>query len=1281
MFIFTYLHFNMKKTILLIALFFFTVNFYGQKEANIWYFGNKAGLDFNSATPQVITGSQMNTLEGCATISDGTGQVLFYTDGITVWNKNHQIMPNGKKLMGHPSSTQSAVIIPKPENPDIYYIFTTTEADDENGARYSEVDMSLNGGLGDVNSNKNILLFTLTCEKITATRNIATGELWVVLHEFYGDRFFSYKVTKNGINMSPVISNSGFELEDKKNQSSGSLKFSPDGTKLISCNYYRNAELFDFDGNTGKISNARTVISRINHAIYGLEFSPSGNFAYITYGEYNTANKLSQFDLKATDIPGSETLVYDGTVNSDILGGVQIATNGKIYGISLFKNFLFAINNPDAQGAACDFELNAVSLGPDLVCNFGLPSFIQSYFISNINVQNNCLGELTSFSLSNSQSVTSAVWDFGDGTGSTDITATHTYPNAGNYTVSVIANNGPVKTTEVIISETPTAMKPQNMLACDNDNDGIYSFDLTTQNSAILNGQDPSHYQVTYFANSSPILVPNAYSNSSAYELQTITAEISNKENTSCKSITTFEIDVFDSPVPKTDIPKLTSCDNSSVGNDTDGKIFFDLTQRTTDILNGQLSSQFVIYYYTDNAMTQEIISPAAYQNTNAVQTIYVKIANKDNLLCTATTSFKIEVFALPIITNIVSLKQCDDNVDGFTMFNLEEAIPKITNNASLETISFYKNLLDAQNNINPILNTVDYTNQIVSSDKVFARVSNTNSCFRISQLNLIVSTTQIPATYSKTLTDCDDSISGTNDDGISSFDFSFVTASIRQDVFPAGQLLDISYYKNIADALSEKNAISDISNYRNTDSPYSQKIFIRVDSRLNNECLGLGGYITLNVESIPVVKPLTVVNCDDDHDGKYAFDTTNLQSQLLVGLDYVNVTYLDQNNVQLPSPLPNPFVTSSQVIKVIVKNNTATSCSYESTITFKVDDLPHAFDINPTLTTVCDDETDPALQDGKYAFDTSAFESLIIGSQTGMTVHYYDAANIQLPSPLPNPFITATQTIKVEVINSINTNCSAVTFIPFVINPVPKITLKGTELVCSNLPNFTKQIDAGLLDLNAANAHNYIWFLNNTEIQGETSNVLTVNKEGIYTVKVSDKITQCSQTRTITVSASNIAQIQKIDIIDLAESNSITISVTGNGDYVFALDDQNGTYQSHNVFTDVSAGIHSIYVKDLNGCGIVSEEVAILGIPNFFTPNEDGQNDYWNIKGVNTSSNARTNIHIFDRYGKLLKQINPLDQGWDGTYTGRQMPADDYWYVIKLEDGRVFKGHFTLKR
>jgi gliding motility-associated-like protein len=128
-------------------------------------------------------------------------------------------------------------------------------------------------------------------------------------------------------------------------------------------------------------------------------------------------------------------------------------------------------------------------------------------------------------------------------------------------------------------------------------------------------------------------------------------------------------------------------------------------------------------------------------------------------------------------------------------------------------------------------------------------------------------------------------------------------------------------------------------------------------------------------------------------------------------------------------------------------------------------------------------------------------------------------------------------------------------------------------------------------------------------------------------------------------------------------------------------MDMPTGPFQTSNLFENVISGIHEVYISDKNGCGIVSKTIAVIGIPKFFTPNGDGQNDFWTIKGINGTFSSKSIIYIFDRYGKLLKQLLPSSQGWDGTINGALMPADDYWFTLKLEDGRETKGHFSLKR
>ena len=245
--------------------------------------------------------------------------------------------------------------------------------------------------------------------------------------------------------------------------------------------------------------------------------------------------------------------------------------------------------------------------------------------------------------------------------------------------------------------------------------------------------------------------------------------------------------------------------------------------------------------------------------------------------------------------------------------------------------------------------------------------------------------------------------------------------------------------------------------------------------------------------------------------------------------------------------------------------------------------------------------------------------------------------------------------------------------------NKVPNINLIGNELVCTNLSTLNVTFDAGIIDGTPISDYTYKWFKNGTDLNVSTY-TYTTSEEGIYTVIVTNSAL-CSRTRTVTVVGSIIATILPPTIVELSDDNSITVNVSGNGDYVYSLNEQFGPFQEDNTFTDVTAGIYTIYVKDLNGCGIAQKAVNVLGVPKYFTPNGDGIHDYWNVKGTSSIYNAKTVIYIFDRYGKLIKQLSPLEQGWNGTYNGNPLPASDYWYTIQFEDGKTAKGNFSLKR
>lgn len=694
----------------------------------------------------------------------------------------------------------------------------------------------------------------------------------------------------------------------------------------------------------------------------------------------------------------------------------------------------------------------------------------------------------------------------------------------------------------------------------------------------------------------------------------------------------------------------------------------------------------------TNNANYSGVTTKTLQVNTIAASmngyNYRVKLNRVGNSCGLTSATATLTTLALPTVVTSITLKQCDDNIDGISDFNLTEKNSFISTNYLNETFTYFKTAAGATANdvATKIADPTKYNSGIGS---VWTRVENANGCFSTSEIKLIVSATQIPATFKRNFAVCDDYVDTANDDkdGIATFNFSSVTTDIQALLPSPATAYTIKYFPTQADALAETNEITNTTSYRNTIAN-QHPIFVRVDSNLDNACFGLGNYVTLTVEKLPVANPITdYKECDEiSNDGIFTFNTATLQADLLKGQTNVAVTYFDENNNPLPSPFPSNFSTKSQTIKARVTNtitntNNGIPCYDETTIKFIVDVHPVANAV--TIPAACDD-ANPSDTDGLNAFDTSTIESQLLNGQTGMVVRYFDANNTPLPSPLPNPFITATQNVRATVENPKNTTCIEETLLSFVVNPLPNINLNtdGSEdtLVCTNLPTFSVQLNAGINDGSPITNYTYVWKKDGAVLSGQTNYTLNVNSEGLYTV---DVLTPqgCSRTRTIKVTASDIAKIESVEVVDLTDVNKVTINVSGQGDYEYSLDDASGPFISSNVFENIPSGIHTIYVNDKNGCGIVSKEVAVVGAPKYFTPNGDGYNDYWNVKGTNTTANSKSVIRIFDRYGKLLKQIFPNSNGWDGTFNGQPLPSDDYWYTVVLEDGREIKGHFALKR
>ncbi len=354
-----------------------TVNSSGQ-EGNIWYFGNNAGITFETNPPSALNNGAISTFEGCATFSDNQGNLLFYTDGMFVYNKLHQQMPNGFGLLGNPSSAQSGVIVPKPGSQTDFYIFTVDAEGGSNGFRYSEVDMTLGGGLGDVKiPSKNTILFAPSVEKVAAVAHANGVNYWVIAHGLNNNRYYAYLLDVNGVNM-PVTSDVG---QTEGTPGWGYLASSIDGTKLASAMCNQGFELLDFNNQTGVVSNPILLFDP--GEAYGVSFSPNSQ---ILYGCKITGGQIYQWDLNAgssSSIISSMQVIGTGQGSgSGYKGGaIQQGRDGKLYIPHFNQPYLSCINNPNQLGNGCNLQHFAIDLQGNNA-QLGLPTFFSSIFES-----------------------------------------------------------------------------------------------------------------------------------------------------------------------------------------------------------------------------------------------------------------------------------------------------------------------------------------------------------------------------------------------------------------------------------------------------------------------------------------------------------------------------------------------------------------------------------------------------------------------------------------------------------------------------------------------------------------------------------------------------------------------------------------------------------------------------------------------------------------------------------------------------------------------------------
>ncbi|MFV8333902.1 choice-of-anchor L domain-containing protein [Flavobacterium sp. GSP14] len=440
-----------------------------------------------------------------------------------------------------------------------------------------------------------------------------------------------------------------------------------------------------------------------------------------------------------------------------------------------------------------------------------------------------------------------------------------------------------------------------------------------------------------------------------------------------------------------------------------------------------------------------------------------------------------------------------------------------------------------------------------------------------------------------------------------------------------------------------------------------------KVEVQLTPSCITTAE-IKIEFAAAIVLNDTSLSQCDVDTDGISIFNLTKVDAVVKNNAANLSaVVYYETlaDAVAKINPIVNPTAYSNKVVNqsVFARVSNAFDCVNYAEVKLLIASTAIAPQ-NPITT--CD--TDGML-DGFSQFDleAQATPQVLTGLPSGLIVAYFlnqEDAIIQ-QNQVPNIFkntIRNQQTIYARIING--PDCYAITPIELVVNSFDPPNFQDETVGLCEGNSITITVDSGFTS--------YLW---NT---GSNTNTITITTPGEYSVTVTNA-NGCSKTKKYTATVSEIASITGTIVTDFSgEKNSIVIIYTGIGNYEFSIDGI--FFQESPTFSNIVAGEYTIYARDKNGCGLsVPYTTYVLDYPRFFTPNGDGYNDLWKIK--NMDNFAQTNLFIFNRYGKLLKQLNTSDIGWNGTFDGISLPADDYWFKLTFEDGKIVKGHFSLKR
>ena len=886
------------------------------------------------------------------------------------------------------------------------------------------------------------------------------------------------------------------------------------------------------------------------------------------------------------------------------------------------------------------------------------------------------------------------------------------YPNAvpGVQTIFVRVENQDtgcfsVTLLDLRVEPLPVPVVPEPAAECDADGDGFAEFDLDALVADILDGAPDT--EVTFhetYDNADMGVFPLAspYANVNAFA-QSIYIRAENTD-TGCYSVVAMQLEVSASPVmPALDPVQV--CDNNQ-----DGLHSVDLTQQTPVILAAQTGgSTYTVFYYASQASAQAatgaIVNPQSYPGTDG-QTIWVRV-NDTATGCFAIGSFVLEIDSPLAVLPAYQLSLCDNVApfqDSMATFDLTSMDSVIAGTAAGYTVQYHLTLADAQSG-NAVASPESFSNGTIPGTNnpytLFVTVTDdATGCVSYTTLTIRVLPLPAPKTDPADLVACDD-VDSPN--GTEIFDLTVNEAYIAD----GDTSLTFEYY----DANGDQ--ITDPTQYEGAGTVYIHVMNSMVGSDGEN-CYAV-------VEQLLIVNPLPVLNpgvvnavCQQNNDGFALFTLSQSNAGVLgAGQDIAGFAFsyhltladAQSGTGALPDQYTNTVPFQQEVFVRVV--NASTGCASTVGVTLIADNGSAATD--PGDITECDTD---GTNDGFMQFDLTQLDAAILGAQgPEYTLHYYDDQAAMLADIAEGPstdysgaiadpaaytnLAPFSQVVYALVLNTDSvTGCPAVVDFLITVNPLPEpvISDDSNGIICVDFE--TDQASPVTLTTNYGSdpAYSYEWYLGGDVVGTGPQYTITsiAGDTATYGVVVTDIATGCvsDPMATTVITRSGPAVITDIQVTNaFTDSQTITVIADGYGQYEYSLD--GGPWQAGNVFYGVPLGVsdageHDIRIRDiLGGCGPDTEGTAkLIGYPNYFTPNGDGIHDTWNIVGLQDQLNAK--IYIFDRYGKLIKQISPSGDGWDGTMNGSALPSTDYWFRVEFEErgaAKEFRAHFSIKR